>query len=119
MLPKSSEFFKRACNGSWKEGKEKTIELPEADPDAFEVYLQLLYTGEVVTLAEDVPPWSDRSKSASEARFRHSEVIIKTYLLADMLMDIKLKGAGDGVSVSPTAVTASTVDAAAQLWRIF
>lgn len=44
MLCGVSSFFKSALNGSFREGREQTITLPEDDPDIFDLFVQWLYT---------------------------------------------------------------------------
>ncbi|KAK4501030.1 hypothetical protein PRZ48_006836 [Zasmidium cellare] len=94
ILTKSSEFFQKACNGKWRETRSKMIKLPEADTITFETYLQLLYTGEVVT-TDDAPPQVPDDVTEDEAsrasRFRFYAAIIDVYLLADMLLDSRSK----------------------------
>ncbi len=38
-----SPFFRAAFNGQWKESKEGAVELPEDDPDAFELWVNWIY----------------------------------------------------------------------------
>ncbi|KAL8917909.1 MAG: hypothetical protein Q9172_005640 [Xanthocarpia lactea] len=45
LLSSNSPFFKAAFEGSFKEAAEKTIRLPEDDPNVFPDYLLWLYTG--------------------------------------------------------------------------
>ena len=48
FLTKSSEFLQACCKGSWKEAQAKKIELPAVDEDLWTIYLQYLYTGDLV-----------------------------------------------------------------------
>lgn len=41
---KNSKFFQAACGREWKEGQERVIRLPEADPEVFNVYAHWAYT---------------------------------------------------------------------------
>jgi hypothetical protein len=34
----NSKFFKAACSKRWREGQERTVRLPEAQPDIFKLY---------------------------------------------------------------------------------
>ena len=54
FLTKSSDFLTVCCNREWKEGQEKSIDLPAANEDHFEIYLQWLYTGHVVTQEDPI-----------------------------------------------------------------
>lgn len=87
----SSEFFRAAVNGCWKESKEKVVRLPEIEPHVFEVYVGWLNTGEVDVLStlrddgttevvhyEDVP--QDEASDLDRA-------LIKAFALGDMLQD--------------------------------
>lgn len=93
VLVKSSDFFKRACNKEWEEGQSKIIKLPEVEPEIFDVYLQLLYTGEVVPAEEYLPSRDDNSIAARGEIARQHWILIEAYLLADMLLDTKSKNA--------------------------
>ena len=44
LLCGRSEFFRRALNGHWAEADENIVRLPEDKPEAFERYLEALYT---------------------------------------------------------------------------
>ncbi|CAK4018747.1 btb poz domain containing [Lecanosticta acicola] len=85
FLSKTSEFLKRACNGDWKEGEAKKIEFPEQAPEVFEIYLQWLYTGDLVFLEEATPSKDAPGVEGYAARAFHS--LVDLYCLADMLRD--------------------------------
>jgi hypothetical protein len=36
-------------NGNWAESKERTVRMPEDDPKLFHIYVNLIYTGRVIT----------------------------------------------------------------------
>lgn len=93
ILSRSSDFFKKACNKEWKEGQSKIIRLPEVEPEAFDIYLQYLYTGEVVATDDELPEHRDGSREAQAQVVRLHWILIETYLLADMLLDTKSKNA--------------------------
>ncbi|KAK4501001.1 hypothetical protein PRZ48_006807 [Zasmidium cellare] len=98
FLVKSSEFFRGACNKEWKEGQTKVIKLPETAPEAFEVYLQYLYTGEIVVSAKEInfpaiDDESDEAQPALEEVSKAQELLMDTYILAEMLLDIDAKNA--------------------------
>ncbi|KAI4608684.1 hypothetical protein J4E80_008889 [Alternaria sp. BMP 0032] len=50
-----SEFFRRAMNGNWAESKERIVRLSEDRPKVFHIYINLLYTGRVVTDTLETP----------------------------------------------------------------
>ena len=89
FLTKTSEFFQKCCNGEWKEASTRTVELPETDPDEFAIYLQWLYTGDLV--ANEDNRLQDLKTEDWEARIEGARTIfpalIALGILADMLMD--------------------------------
>ncbi|KAF1920341.1 hypothetical protein BDU57DRAFT_425817, partial [Ampelomyces quisqualis] len=76
LLTSRSEFFDKAMGKGWKEAEEKVVKLPEDDPDAFALYEQLIYTG-------NIPAFSD-----APDRFIS---LVRLYVLAEKLQDIKTK----------------------------
>ncbi|KAF2163581.1 hypothetical protein M409DRAFT_57463 [Zasmidium cellare ATCC 36951] len=94
VLVKSSDFLRKACNKEWAEGQTKVVHLPEAKPKPFEIYLQYLYSGDVV-LAEEIkfPAAGDKSEEAREDVTKAQVLVIDSYILADMLLDIDAKNA--------------------------
>lgn len=42
-----SEFFRACLGGDWKESVDARVELPEDDPDVFQLYTQSLYVSPV------------------------------------------------------------------------
>ncbi|KAK4501000.1 hypothetical protein PRZ48_006806 [Zasmidium cellare] len=92
VLVKSSGFFQKACDKKWEEGKTKTITLPEANPEFFDIYLQILYTGQVVIADDDdLSSIPGNDPKAYESIDRINFEIVGTYLLADMLLDVPSK----------------------------
>ncbi|GAB7365844.1 hypothetical protein MBLNU230_g7176t1 [Neophaeotheca triangularis] len=51
LITGSSPFFAAALNGTFAEGLEQTVRLPEEKPEIFEWFLQWLYTGSLTTPA--------------------------------------------------------------------
>lgn len=49
----SSDFFQCCCKNQWKEGAERIVRLPEAEPDVFAVYVCWIYTGEVDIVSKE------------------------------------------------------------------
>lgn len=43
MLSLHSEFFRKACYGPFKEGRENKMMLPECEPSIFQIFVQWLY----------------------------------------------------------------------------
>ncbi|KAK4542312.1 hypothetical protein LTR36_006965 [Oleoguttula mirabilis] len=91
FLTKTSDFFKTCLNGTWKEAKDKTVKLPKQEPGIFAVYLQWLYTGDLI-LCEATPedlkdkPHEDRQSAALE----HYGLLVPLAILADSLADSML-----------------------------
>lgn len=92
ILTKSSDFFKRCCNGhNWKETKTKEIMLPEDDSEDVATYIAWLTTGElVVDESEDCQgidlqsaPYKDRNTVAR----RWHKALCELAVLADKLGD--------------------------------
>ncbi|PYI27437.1 hypothetical protein BP00DRAFT_450283 [Aspergillus indologenus CBS 114.80] len=63
----SSEFFNKALAGTWKEGRRRTVRLPDVDPGTFGEYSSWLY----------------HSTYNPSSEFKG---LVKTYILADRLM---------------------------------
>ena len=66
VLTARSKFFKAAIGRKWKESEEKTVKLPEDDPEAFALYSQLVYTGQIPGMSDNIP----QSRDVADARKR-------------------------------------------------
>jgi len=75
LVVAASTFFDAALNGSFKEGRDQKITLPEDDSEAFQVFYDWLYTGKIST--ED----STHTSSLYPDHFW-----LKVYRMADRLM---------------------------------
>ena len=64
--------------GEWKESQEKSVSLPETKVADFEVYLEWLYTGQIVTL-DDL--------------LNLGTTLIRIYVLGDFLIDDRFSNA--------------------------
>lgn len=92
LLAKSSEFFHSACNQDWKEKKTKTIDLHDTPFEIFSIYLQWIYTGELVVSDEMAPATTDSDVSAHHAFYGVLyKIAIDLYIFADSMMDISLQ----------------------------
>lgn len=49
LLTHYSSYFRTALNGKWKEGADKTVRLPEDNPDVFKVFFHWIMTGRLFT----------------------------------------------------------------------
>ncbi|KAK3712642.1 hypothetical protein LTR37_009085 [Vermiconidia calcicola] len=89
ILCSSSPFFKAACDGGWKESRERTVSLPDVTRDTFLIYTQWLYTGTLELDDElDVKnisslPEGSRKKTAT----RGFDAIGRCYVLGDFIGD--------------------------------
>ena len=95
MLCESSEFMQTACTERWLGAPEKVIRLPEQDPVAFDIYLNWRYTGSI-DLWNGVPNESVRTDSDGVQRPNPGDrysVIVKCYVLGDMLLDNEFSNA--------------------------
>ncbi|KAF2443929.1 hypothetical protein P171DRAFT_444192 [Karstenula rhodostoma CBS 690.94] len=77
LICESSEFFRGAMSGEWKEAGHRVVALPEDDPDVFALYLQAIYNGHVQLDDFD----------------QHYNILswASVYTLADKLMDADIK----------------------------
>ncbi|KAF2869129.1 hypothetical protein BDV95DRAFT_670057 [Massariosphaeria phaeospora] len=76
-----AEFFKRAMNGRWAESQDRSIDMPENDPDIFALYLHFLQTQQV--------PLSERTgQEGIGDKFRD---LTRVYVLAEQLQDSRTK----------------------------
>jgi hypothetical protein len=83
---RSSKFFKAALEHDWKEAREKRVSLPETRVEAFEGYLQWLYTGQITFTNADPNP---------DPTLTHHWFIQSVYffVLGDYLDDLKFRHA--------------------------
>lgn len=88
VLFTSSQFFKAAISGSWKESQEHTIELPEDDPKAFAIYSHWLYFAEIPGLLQAAKKGESAKQSAQEYYD-----LVSAYVLGDKLLDAEFQNA--------------------------
>ncbi|KAK4565681.1 hypothetical protein LTR86_003529 [Recurvomyces mirabilis] len=88
VVSKKSEFFRAACNGKFKEAKEKTIRLPEADIEPFRAYIQWCYNDTVCV----EPPSLGTKKSPNVPRHGEEQrAMSRLYCLATLFLDTTLQ----------------------------
>lgn len=68
-----SEFFKAACHKHWQEGQLRVVSLPDAEPETFQMYMDLTYDRLVFDFDSSPLP------------------LVKFYVLADYLDDLKAR----------------------------
>jgi hypothetical protein len=86
-----SEFFDLAMRGDWKEKNSRTINLPEADPRAFTVYIKWLYSGQFFIKNDD-----DEAQYDEDTECMPDDEWTKwslSYKLGNFLMDYEFKDA--------------------------
>ena len=81
LLINSSPFFAAALNGSFAEATSKVIKLPENKPDAFALFIQWLYVGEIAT---SICP-ADHDDDNDDDHLCCSLIIIQAWILGDKL----------------------------------
>jgi hypothetical protein len=81
LVKPRSEFVRLALRGEWKEAQDRTIPLPEDDPDIFLVYQQWLYASLIHTRPSSAP-----TKADDEYR-----TLVKAYILGEKMMDGNFK----------------------------
>ncbi|CAI7604491.1 unnamed protein product [Penicillium glandicola] len=86
IICNSSLFFQKAMSGSWKESKERTLELPEDDPERFALYSHWLYFAKLPVIAEG----ETKEESAKNRRKEYRDLTY-AYVLGDRLLDSKFQ----------------------------
>lgn len=74
-----SRFFDNALKRGWKEAEHKVVRLPEAESDAFELYVNWLYSSQLYTKGQ-----SDEDEYGQ---------LVEAYVLGDWLQDPDYKDA--------------------------
>jgi hypothetical protein len=103
FLTSSSEFFRRAMNGSWKEAKTRVIHLSDDNPNIFGLYLNFVYTGELTTTRTQQEESSgvDFNTWALQIQQEYGDLFC-IYVLAEKLQDISAKNATMRAAISVT-----------------
>lgn len=78
----SSEYFKRALNGPWRESKERRVVFEDVESDTFNTYVNFLYRDKI--------PVRSNLKDETDETFL---LLAKAYVLGDMLQDGRFKDA--------------------------
>ncbi|KAF2443932.1 hypothetical protein P171DRAFT_485401 [Karstenula rhodostoma CBS 690.94] len=79
VVCKRSEFFHASLCGDWKESHADKIELPEDDPDIFQLYNQSLYVGNVHQAEPD---------ESSQSKYHY---LGQLYVFADKMINVQAK----------------------------
>ena len=94
----SSDFFKKAIYGPWKESNERLISLSHEEPDIFAIYLNWPYRGTLPTRIDEPAPIGNEEYLK----------LAKAYGLADRLLDQAFKNAVMNAFIDKT--TSNTSD---------
>ncbi|KAH7184112.1 hypothetical protein BKA60DRAFT_644336 [Fusarium oxysporum] len=77
LICSSSDFFKKAVKGGWKESEDRLVRLESDDPDVFSIYLHWLYY-------HTLPVRIDEPGLAGNAEYMQ---LANAFILGDMLQD--------------------------------
>ncbi|KAH8727133.1 hypothetical protein GQ44DRAFT_770569 [Phaeosphaeriaceae sp. PMI808] len=86
ILFRRSEFFKRAIHGKWKEAVNKIVKFPEDNPEIFEFYIHLLYTGQLPRIPDGIYTDGNIYEEVSA-------ILCHLYVFAEKVHDVKAKNA--------------------------
>jgi hypothetical protein len=94
FLTARSEFFRRAINGSWKESDTRVVKLPEDDPEIFALYINYIYTGQLVTAQKSNEEFATLD-FIDFGKIIHAEyhALFCVYVMAEKFVDIATKKA--------------------------
>jgi len=83
LLRSNSSFFDKALKKEWKEGQDRVVDMPDADNEAFGIWVKWLYTALVFIHKEGDEIIKDGVQTNSREWLRWS----KCYALGDFLQD--------------------------------
>ncbi|XHF97178.1 hypothetical protein AWENTII_000779 [Aspergillus wentii] len=81
LVRTSSRFFDKAMAGKWRESLQRTVKLPDEEPNIFTLYLHWLYYGAL-------PVYCDKPGLAGNSEYLE---LAKAYVLGDKLLDSKFQ----------------------------
>lgn len=89
ILTKSSEFFQKALEGTWRESRSKRVYLPDQPDTAFSIYLNWLYGGGIDLFGSGETPeiYIDESGVQREHSGDQYKNLIQSYVLGNFLAD--------------------------------
>ncbi|KAF2659813.1 hypothetical protein K491DRAFT_755119 [Lophiostoma macrostomum CBS 122681] len=90
LIRKSSPFFEAALSRQWREATERLVKLPEADAQAFKLYVHWLYTGHPNIFITGNPHSSDRTQLVKDREIELTK-LVQGYLLGDYPQDCDYK----------------------------
>jgi hypothetical protein len=77
LVRASSSFFDKAMAGDWKESQQRTIHLPDDEPEIFALYVHWLYYG-------TLPVFCDEPGLPGNSEYLN---LVKAYVLGDKILD--------------------------------
>jgi hypothetical protein len=83
LVRASSSFFDKAMAGDWKESQQRTIHLPDDEPEIFALYVHWLYYG-------TLPVFCDESGLPGNSEYLN---LVKAYVLGDKILDSRYQDA--------------------------
>jgi hypothetical protein len=87
-----SEYFCNALKKPWKEAEDRLIELPDIDPQVFDIFVDWLYTQKVPEKNKHWIKPTDDMKSNSTKHVQLVEIlIVRTYVFADRFLVPKFR----------------------------
>mgnify|MGYP004501698255 CR=1 FL=1 len=95
-----SAFFNKAFSGPWREAHDRTVQLPDDDPETFELYLHHIYTGNLAVLPDGIA--EDRTDESERL------ALAKIYVFAEKVQDPKTKNTVLKAIISGTCIELST-----------
>jgi hypothetical protein len=114
FLTSRSEFFRRAMNGNWAESESRVIKLPDDTPEIFAIYLNIVYTGQLVTMRKTKEELASLEAKAFGVELqREYEDVFCLYVLAEKLQDKAVKNAALVAAINISETTHSAKD-----WRV-
>ncbi|KAH7085601.1 hypothetical protein BKA63DRAFT_21189 [Paraphoma chrysanthemicola] len=85
-----SEFFHCAMKGRWEESNTRVIKFPDDQYTIFALYLNFVYTGQLVTMRKSE---EERSDFISKDMWDEYDDLFRLYILAEKLQDVTTKNA--------------------------
>ena len=94
-----SDFFKAACNEYWQEGQTRVVPLPDAEPETFQMYMDLIYN------------WLVYDNDSS------SLPLIKFYVLGDFLREVGTRNQAMRLLLSPKQKNCPSTVSVDFIWK--
>ena len=109
FLTSRSEFFRRAMNGKWAEADSRVVKLPDDKPEAFALYLNFIYTGQLNTMRKSKEELALLAEDAFVIYITSEfQDIFRLYVLAEKLQDVSAKNAAITAAAEVTQLKSVT-----------